>query len=52
VELERVYSNRVRPLANRAKEEGLDALWVSSLVNIRYLTGFTGSFAQLFISPK
>ena len=52
MKLERVYSNRVRPLADRVKEEGLDALWVSSLVNIRYLTGFTGSFAQLLIAPS
>jgi Xaa-Pro aminopeptidase len=26
-------------------------LWITGLVNIRYLTGFTGSYAQLLISP-
>lgn len=29
---------------------GVEALWVSSLVNVRYLTGFTGSSGQLLVS--
>jgi len=39
-------SGRVRPLLDPA---GCDALLVTTLVNIRYLTGFTGSAARLLV---
>jgi Xaa-Pro aminopeptidase len=32
-------------------EQGLDAAVITSLVNVRYLTGFTGSNAALLITP-
>ena len=39
-------------LLRRLSEEGLDALIVSHLPNIRYLTGFSGSSALLLVSPQ
>ena len=33
------------------KDPGVDALFVNRLVNIRYLTGFTGSAALLLVGP-
>ena len=46
------YDARRTKLAQRVSTEGWDALWVSHLVNIRYLTGFTGSFAQVMVTPE
>jgi len=37
-------------LVSRLRDEGLDALLVTSLPNVRYLTGFTGSNAQLVVA--
>ena len=38
--------------AVRARFEGIDALLVTRLVNVRYLTGFTGSAAMLLVTPE
>lgn len=38
-------------LAERVRELDLDALYVTRLPNVRYLTGFTGSNAQALVSP-
>ena len=35
----------------RAHFDGIDALLVTKLVNVRYLTGFTGSAAMLLVRP-
>lgn len=35
----------------RARFDGVDALLVTRLVNVRYLTGFTGSSAMLLVTP-
>jgi Xaa-Pro aminopeptidase len=42
---------RRRAVAARLDDLGVDALLVTSLVNTRYLTGFTGSNGQLLIGP-
>lgn len=41
---------RLGRLRDRLPEEGCDALVVSDLVNVRYLTGFTGSNATLLVT--
>ena len=45
-----VASRSVR-LRERLGDHGCDALLVTKLVNIRYLTGFTGSAALLLVTP-
>jgi Xaa-Pro aminopeptidase len=40
---------RRRSLAERLDDVGVDALLVTSLPNVRYLTGFTGSNAQVMV---
>jgi Xaa-Pro aminopeptidase len=44
-------ARRVR-LAGRLEELGADAFLVTRLVNVRYLSGFTGSNGQLLIRPR
>jgi Xaa-Pro aminopeptidase len=44
-------ASRVPRLRERFDEAGCDALLVTRLVNIRYLTGFTGSAALLLVRP-
>jgi Xaa-Pro aminopeptidase len=44
-------AERISRLLDRLSQEGLDALLVSHLPNIRYLTGFSGSSALLLVSP-
>lgn len=43
---------RVARLLDRLSGEGLDALLVTHLPNIRYLTGFSGSSALLLVCPQ
>jgi Xaa-Pro aminopeptidase len=43
------YSHRRDKLAARLRDVGLDAMLVTDLVNVRYLTGFTGSAAALLV---
>jgi Xaa-Pro aminopeptidase len=42
---------RRRALAARLDDLGVDALLVTRLVHVRYLTGFTGSNAQAIVTP-
>ncbi len=42
-------SGRLYGLADRMAASGLDAVLITNLTNIRYLTGFTGSAAQLAV---
>ena len=44
-------SSRLGRLIGRFEAAGVDALLVTHLTNIRYLTGFTGSAAILFVTP-
>lgn len=44
-----IETERVRRLAGELRERKLDALLVCDIVNIRYLTGFTGSNALVLI---
>ncbi|HEX8815084.1 MAG TPA: Xaa-Pro peptidase family protein [Terriglobales bacterium] len=46
------YRARLRKLQSTLTQKGLDALLVTSLPNIRYLCGFTGSAAALVVTPK
>lgn len=41
---------RLARLAERIKKEGIHSLLINDLLNIRYLTGFTGSSAYLLLS--
>ena len=44
-------AGRIDRLRAGFPEAGIDALFVTRLVNIRYLTGFTGSAALLLVGP-
>ena len=44
-------AGRVDRLRALFPEAGIDALFVTRLVNIRYLTGFTGSAGLLLVGP-
>lgn len=44
-------ASRLEALADRVAERELDALLVSKLVNVRWLTGFTGSNAVAVVGP-
>ena len=44
-------AGRIGRLRELFTEAGIDALFVTRLVNIRYLTGFTGSAGLLLVGP-
>lgn len=46
------FANRREKLLESMRERGLDALLVSALPNVRYLTGFTGSNAMLLLGSR
>ncbi|MBV9721457.1 MAG: aminopeptidase P family N-terminal domain-containing protein, partial [Mycobacterium sp.] len=43
------YSQRRAALGARIGSAGLDAMLVTDLINVRYLSGFTGSNAALLV---
>ncbi len=49
---QKCFIDRVSRLRRRLKAEGLTNLFVSSPINITYLTGFTGDASYLLITPK
>jgi len=46
-----LYQNRRQQLTEKLTDLA-DGVLISNLNNIRYLTGFTGSAAYLFVSPQ
>jgi Xaa-Pro aminopeptidase len=44
--------NRIEILRGMMKEEGIVNLFINSMSDIYYLTGFTGSTAYLFVTPE
>ena len=42
----------LKPIRDRLSKEEVEAFLITHLVNVRYLSGFTGSFAALLISPQ
>lgn len=46
------HAPRLGRLRERMADAGVDGLVVTSLPNIRYLTGFTGSAARLWVGPN
>lgn len=44
------YSERIGNLRTRLDEEGLAAMLVTNLTNVRYLTGFSGTNGQVLVS--
>ena len=43
---------RIEALIDSVGDAHLDGLLVTGLANIRYLTGFTGSSAIVFVTPR
>ena len=46
------FQQRRQRLAESLAETGADGILISNIKNVRYLTGFTGSAAYLFLSPQ
>jgi Xaa-Pro aminopeptidase len=47
-----VLNSRAKRLGATLAERGIDAVLITDLANIRYLTGFTGSSARLLLTAK
>ena len=47
-----IFASRLRSLRGVMKEARVDSLLVSDMINIRYLTGFTGSSAKVVVSVR
>ncbi|HXX65267.1 MAG TPA: Xaa-Pro peptidase family protein [Bacteroidota bacterium] len=47
-----MFQGRIRELRRRMLQRSLDGLLVSSLPNVRYLTGFSGSNGLLVLTPR
>jgi len=43
---------RIRKIKSKIKKNGLDSLLVTNLLNVRYLTGFSGSNGTVFIGRR
>ena len=46
------YSKRIENLRSKLSSEKIDAMYIVHLPNIRYVTGFTGSNAQLIVTQR
>ena len=47
-----MFKLRIKKLRDRLQEKGLDSFLVTNLVNIRYLTGFSGSAGILLVTHR
>jgi len=47
-----MYDARIKRLLARVQQEGLDALLITALPNIYYVSGFTGSTAIVLLTPE
>jgi Xaa-Pro aminopeptidase len=47
-----MHSARIKRVVERLKAEGIDALLVTYIPNVQYLSGFTGSTAMLLITQE
>ncbi len=50
--LKKQYLDRLSRLRRELKAQGLRALFVSSPINVTYLTGFTGDSSYLLVTPQ
>ncbi|MGQ0537647.1 MAG: M24 family metallopeptidase [Gemmatimonadaceae bacterium] len=46
------FASRTRALLERVREEDLDGMLVTSMPNVRYLTGFSGTSAMLLVTAS
>ena len=44
--------NRLETLRSDLAKRNIESLLITDLLNVRYLTGFTGTFAQVVVTPK
>jgi Xaa-Pro aminopeptidase len=50
--LRKPFSTRIDSLRRSLKQQGLEALLVTNVVNVTYLTGFGGDSSYLLVTPK
>jgi Xaa-Pro aminopeptidase len=46
------YEGRLKRVRSRMSSEGVESFFVTNMVNLRYLSGFTGSTASLLVGPE
>ena len=44
--------NRIKAIADSLEAKGIEAILISQITNVRYLTGFTGSFGCVLITQR
>ena len=49
--MRKIYLNRLSKLHQNLNDNNLDAMYITNLTNIRYLTGFTGSAGSVLVLP-
>ena len=49
--MRKIYLNRLHNLHQDLNDNNLDAMYITNLTNIRYLTGFTGSAGSVLVLP-
>ena len=50
--MRKIYLNRMSNVLDKMSCNDLEAIYITNLTNIRYLTGFTGSAGSLLILPE